>query len=156
MSKLPASVSDFLAGKRFAVTGVSRDPKQAANAVFRKLVKRGYEVFAVNPNAAEVEGAMALPDIRSLPDPIDGVVIASHPRTALDIVRQCAEKKIGRVWFHRSFGEGSVSEEAVAEGRKLGLTCIVGGCPLMYCAPVDGGHQCMRWILGFSGRVPAT
>ncbi|MBI1210538.1 MAG: CoA-binding protein [Alphaproteobacteria bacterium] len=154
MSKLPDSVSDFLSGKRIAVTGVSRQANQAANAVFRKLKKSGFEVFAVNPNASEVEGVKPFLDIRSLPDPIDGVVVASHPRTGLEIVRQCAEKKIQNVWFHRAFGDGSASDDAVNECQRLGIKCIVGGCPLMYCAPVDAGHQCMRWILGLNGRVP--
>jgi uncharacterized protein len=59
------------------------------------------------------------------------------------------------VWFHRSFGQGSVSDEAVAECERLGLTAIVGGCPLMYCEPIDFSHRCMRAILRWRGRVPA-
>ena len=55
MARMPSSVVEFLSGKRFAVAGVSRDPNQAANAVFRKLRGSGFEVFAVNPNASEVE-----------------------------------------------------------------------------------------------------
>jgi hypothetical protein len=35
-----------------------------------------------------------------------------------------------------------------------GIQCIVGGCPMMYCEPVDLGHRCMRWLLCFGGRVP--
>ena len=41
MAKTPSSVAAFLAGKRFAVAGVSRRPQQAANAIFRKLRKHG-------------------------------------------------------------------------------------------------------------------
>jgi hypothetical protein len=58
------------------------------------------------------------------------------------------------VWFHRSFGEGSVSKDAVQECKVRGIQCIVGGCPLMYCEPVDGGHRCIRSLLRFFGRVP--
>ena len=43
--------------KRVAVTGVSRSSKDhGANVVYQRLRSRGYEVFAVNPNADEVEG----------------------------------------------------------------------------------------------------
>jgi len=154
MARIPDAVTQFLSGKHLAVAGVSRTPNQAANAIFRKLKASGFEVFPINPNAVELEGARCYEDVGSVPGPIDGVVIATHPDAATDIVRQCAEHDIGRVWFHRSFGQGSVSEEAVAECRKLGVDAIVGGCPLMFCEPVDIGHKCMKWWLQKRGRVP--
>jgi uncharacterized protein len=154
MAKLPEPVSEFLRGKRFAVAGVSRTRAQAANAVFAKLRKSGYEVAPVNPNATEVEGVKCYPDLGAIPGALDGVVIATAPAASLEVVRQCQAHGVRQVWFHRSFGEGSVSEEAVRAGQAAGITCIAGGCPLMYCEPVDIAHRCMRWWLGRSGRVP--
>ena len=154
MPNIPSSVAEFLAGKRFAVAGVSRQPKQFANAIYRRLLDSGFEVLPVNPNAAEVEGVRCYPDLASIPGAIDGVVIASPPRTALNIVRQCGEKGVARVWLHRSFGAGSVSKEALRECEARGVDAIVGGCPLMYCEPVDAGHRCIRWWLRLFGKVP--
>jgi predicted CoA-binding protein len=154
MAKVPEPVTEFLRGKRIAVAGVSRETAQAANAVFRKLRDSGYETFPINPNAAEIEGVKCYPDLGSIPGPIDGIVIATHPDVAIEMVRQCSEHGVRRVWFHRSFGDGSVSEAAVRECETRGLQCIVGGCPLMYCEPVDFGHRCMRWWLRRRGRVP--
>jgi uncharacterized protein len=154
MATMPAPVAEFLSGRRFAVAGVSRDTGQPANAVYRKLRGAGYEVLPVNPNATAVEGTTCYPDLASVPGPIDGVVIATHPDISVDVVRQCAERGVRRVWLHRSFGAGSVSEGAIAECRARGIECIVGGCPLMYCAPVDFGHRCMRSWLSWQGRVP--
>jgi predicted CoA-binding protein len=37
MVNLPEPVAEFLRGKRIAVAGVSREPAQPANAVYRKL-----------------------------------------------------------------------------------------------------------------------
>src|SRR5438552_3788954 len=57
MQKIKEAASEFLASKRVAVTGVSRQPKDhGSNVVYRRLRERGYEIFAVNPNAGEVEG----------------------------------------------------------------------------------------------------
>ena len=57
MTSIKDASSDFLAHQRIAVTGVSRNPKShAANLVYTRLRDRGYDVFAVNPNADEVEG----------------------------------------------------------------------------------------------------
>jgi len=154
MVNVPEPVADFLRGKRIAVAGVSRDPRQAANAVYRKLQDAGFETIPVNPNAAEVEGVRCYPDLASIPRSIDGVVVVTHPTRSVELVRQCGERGVPRVWFHRAFGQGSVSEEAIRECQARGVECIVGGCPLMYCAPVDFGHRCMRWWLRRQGRVP--
>jgi predicted CoA-binding protein len=154
MARMPSSVAEFLSGKRFAVAGVSRQRQQAANAIFRKLRASGFEVVPVNPNATQVEGVRCYPDLVSISGDLDGVVIATHPRNALEVVRQCTQCEVRRVWFHRAFGQGSVSNEAVHECSARGIQCIVGGCPLMYCEPVDFGHRCMRWLLRFGGKVP--
>jgi len=154
MITVPESVAAFLRGRRIGVAGVSRQTGQAANAVFRKLKGVGYEVFPINPNASEVEGITCYPDVASVPAALDGVVIATSPAVSVQLVRQCAAHGVRRVWFHRSFGQGSVSGEAVQECGARGVDCIVGGCPLMFCEPVDAGHKCMRWWLQRRGRVP--
>ena len=153
-TRAPAGVAEFLKGKRIAVAGVSRHPGQAANAIFQRLLRSGYSVFPVNPNAEQVEGVPCYHTLRAVPEPVDGVVVATHPNEALDLVSQCAALGIRHVWFHRSFGRGSVSDEAVRECAARGIEPIVGGCPLMFCGPVDVGHKCMRWWLQRRGRVP--
>lgn len=154
MAKIPGSIAEFLKGKRFAVAGVSRDSRQPANAIFRKLRDAGYEVAAVNPKADEAEGVRCYPDVGAVPGHLDGVVVATHPDVSAEIVRQCADRGVRRVWFHRSVDQGSVSDAALRECTARGIVPIVGGCPLMYCEPVDFGHRCMRWWLGWRRRLP--
>jgi predicted CoA-binding protein len=154
MARTPESVAAFLRGRRFAVAGVSRQSGQAANAVFRKLRSAGYEVFPVNPKASEVEGTACYSEVGAVPGQLDGVVIATAPGVSAQIVRQCRDHGVRQVWLHRSFGNGSVSEEAIRECDTRGIECIVGGCPLMFCEPIDVGHRCMRWWLQRQGRVP--
>jgi predicted CoA-binding protein len=154
MARAPQLVADFLRARRIAVAGVSRGSLSAANPVYRKLRDAGYEVFPVNPRAARVEGVVCYPDLASVPGDLDGLVVATHPDASLSVVRQASERGIPRVWLHRSFGRGSVSAAAVRACEESGIACIVGGCPLMYCEPVDVGHRCMRAILGWLGRVP--
>jgi predicted CoA-binding protein len=154
MNDLPKPVAEFLSGNRIAVAGVSRNASQAANAVYRKLRDAGYETFPVNPNASEVEGAKAYPSLDAIPGSIHGVVVATHPNTSVELVRQSADCGVERVWFHRSFGSGSVSDAAIRECELGNIQCIVGGCPLMYCEPVDIGHRCLRWWLRRRGRIP--
>jgi predicted CoA-binding protein len=155
MPTLQQKVDDFLARKRIAVAGVSRREKgSAANTIYEKLKSAGYEVFPINPNAETVEGNRCYPDLKSIPGGVDGVVIVTRPETAEEIVRECKELGILRVWMHRSFGAGSVSDTAAAYCEENNITVIAGACPMMYCRPVDFGHKCIRWILGVSGKLP--
>jgi uncharacterized protein len=156
MTRLPESIDGFLKGRRIAVAGVSREPNQAANAVFRKLRDAGYEVFPINPKASQVEGTRCYADVGAVPGQLDGVVVATAPGVAAEVVRQCSAHRVPRVWFHRSFGRGSVPDDAVRDCRARGIDCIVGGCPLMFCEPVDLGHKCMRWWLQRRGKVPSS
>jgi len=154
LGRVPESVAAFLRGPRIAVAGVSRDPRQAANFIFRKLRESGHDVVPVNPNAAEIEGVTCYPHVGAVSGGVSSVVIATHPSAAPDVVRRCAECGVRSVWFHRAFGQGSVSESAVREARSRGLECLVGGCPVMFCEPVDVFHRCMRGWLRWRGRMP--
>jgi uncharacterized protein len=143
----------FLANKRVAVTGVSRTPKtHGSNTIYKRLRDRGYDVFAVNPNAAEVEGDRAYHDLRSIPGGVDAVVIATRPEYAEATMRECAELGIKHVWMHWGSGETSVSSAATDYGRQNGITVIDGGCPLMFAPTSDFGHKILRVAL--SGRMP--
>jgi predicted CoA-binding protein len=154
MPTLKEAVADFLAQKRIAVVGVSRSGDQAANTVYRGLRKANYEVFAVNPNADEVEGDTCYHDLKSIEGGVDVVIIATTPEATAAVVRDCSEQGIGRVWMHRSFGKGSVSDQAVAFCRENGITAIAGGCPMMFIPEADFGHKCMRWVLNLTGGLP--
>lgn len=153
MKNTPESVALFLRGKRIAVAGVSRNKHQPANAILERLSETGHEVFPVNPNTSHAAGRNCYPDLAAIPGDLDGVVIATHPSVSIDIVRQCEERGVRRVWFHRSFGDGSVSEDAVKACRSAGIEAIVGGCPLMYCGGVDVAHRCFRWWVERTGKI---
>jgi uncharacterized protein len=149
------AAAEFLAQRRIAVTGVSRSPKDhGANVVYNRLRDRGYEVFAVNPNAETVEGDQAFPDLASVPGRVDGVVIGTAPERALAAVRECIDLGISRVWFHRGPGQGSVDPGAVQLARDAGMTTIDGGCPCMFGPTADLGHKIMRPMLTLAGKVP--
>jgi len=153
MQPIKEAASQFLANKRVAVTGVSRTPKShGSNNVYRRLRERGYEVFAVNPNAQQVEGDRSYPDLRSIPGGVEAVVIGTRPEIAEDTMHECAELGIKHVWMHRGPGAGSVSAAAADYGRQHGITVIDGGCPLMFEPTADFGHKIMRFV--YARKVP--
>jgi hypothetical protein len=136
-----------------AVTGVSRTPKShGSNVVYRRLRDRGYDVYAVNPNAEEVEGDRCYKDLRSIPGGVEAVVIGTRPEIAEDTVHECTELGIKHVWMHWGAGGSSVSKTATDYGRRHGITVIDGGCPLMFGPTADFGHRVLRRVL--AGHVP--
>lgn len=155
MTEIKNAAAEFLSHKRVAVTGVSRTPGgHGGNVVYKRLRERGYDVFAVNPNADQVEDGPAYHDLRSIPGGVEAVVIGTRPEVADQTMRECAELGIKHVWMHRGPGAGSVSETAKAYGREHGITVIDGGCPCMFGPTADLGHKAMRFMFTLTGNVP--
>lgn len=152
--QIPTAVADFLSGRRIAVAGVSRGGGQPANAIFKRLRETGHETIPINPNAKEIDGVRCYPDLASVPGAIDGLMIVTRPDVSIDLVQQAQKRGVRRIWFHRSVGDGSVSDDAVQQARRNGVNPIVGGCPMMFCGNVDLGHRCMRWWFQRTGKVP--
>ncbi len=151
MSKVDSLVQDFLAQKNIAVVGVSDKRETGCNLAYRKFKSAGYQVFAVNPHLTRFESDPCYPDLKSLPAKPDGVFILTNPQVTEDIVRQCVEVGIPRVWMHCMMGTKpglaanttSVSQQAVTMCRENGITVIPGTCPNQFLKP-DFGHGMMR------------
>jgi predicted CoA-binding protein len=155
MATIAEAASEFLAHKRIAVVGVSRQAQgHGANNVYRRLRQRGYETFAVNPHAYMVEGDHCYHDLKSIPGGVEAVVIATPAEASASVARECQELGIKAVWIHQGFGVGSLSDDAVAYCHDNGIPVIAGACPLMYKPASDFSHACMRWFLDVTGKLP--
>jgi predicted CoA-binding protein len=159
MAKLEPLVQDFLAQKKIAVVGVSEKRETGCNLGYRKFKEAGYTVSAVNPRITTFEGDPCYPDLKSIPEKPDAVFILASPRVTEQIVQQCVELGVQRVWMHCLMGTKpglganatSVSQEAVRVCRENGITVIPGACPNQFLKP-DFGHRMMRIMfrtLGF-------
>jgi hypothetical protein len=157
MTTVAEAARDFLAQRRIAVAGVSRSAgAHSGNGIYQRLRERGYEVFAVNPNADEIDGMPCYRSLEAIPGGVDAVVIATNPTASAAVMADCARLGIRRAWLHRSFGGGSVDPEATRAGRAAGITVIEGGCPLMFDPTADGFHKLMRWGIGFTKGRPTA
>lgn len=159
MTKLDSMVQNFLAQKRIAVVGVSDKRETGCNAAYQKFKDAGYEVFAVNPRIASFQGDACYPDLAALPTKPDAVFILANPKVTEQIVQQCVDLGVKRVWMHCMMGtkpglaQGmtSVSQSAVDLCKANGITVIPGSCPNQFLKP-DFGHGMMRsmWkLFGF-------
>ena len=157
-STFEAKVHDFLAQKRIAVAGVSRNKRShpVGNLIYDRLKKTGHEVFPVNPQMQTFEGDPCYPQVQAIPGGVDAVVVITRPETTERIVRDCSAAGVRRVWMHRSLAGGSsVSPKAVEYCEQHDINVIAGGCPMMYGDDVDFGHACMRGLMKLTGKLPA-
>lgn len=147
-------VSEFLNQKAIALAGVSRNPQgSVGNAIYKKFKDNGYNIFPVNPHAEMMEGDKCYPNLKSTPEKVDAVFIATSPAVATEIVKQSIEAGVKTIWFHRSMGNGSFSEEAAKLGEENGITVIRSGCPMMYISKVDPFHKMMRFFMKMFGKL---
>ena len=159
MSKIDTLVQDFLAQKKIAVVGVSDKRETGCNAGYRRFKAAGYTVSAVNPRLTTFEGDPCYPDLKSIPEKPDAVFILANPKVTEQIVQQCVDLGIQRVWMHCMMGTKpglaagmtSVSQGAAQMCRENGIAVIPGTCPNQFLNP-DFGHAVMRVLwrsLGF-------
>jgi predicted CoA-binding protein len=159
MSRVDLLVADFLAQRRIAVVGVSDRRETGCNLAYRNLKRAGYEVVAVNPRLTEFEGDPCYPDLPSVPEKPEVVFILARPGITEQVVEQCVDLGIKRVWMHCMMGTKpglarsmtSVSPDAVRTCRENGIAVIPGSCPNQFLNP-DFGHRMMRVLwrtLGF-------
>ncbi len=151
MAQIDDLVQDFLAQKNIAVVGVSDKRDTGCNLAYRKFKKEGYEVSAVNPRITTFEGDPCYPDLKSIPEKPDAVFILTNPKITEQVVQQCVDLGIKRVWMHCMMGTKpglagsmtSVSQDAVKMCRENGITVIPGACPNQFLK-ADFGHAMMR------------
>lgn len=159
MAKIDPLVKDFFAQKKIAVVGVSDKRETGCNLAYRKFKETGYAVSAVNPRLTTFEGDPCYPDLQSIPEVPEAVFILTNPSITEQVVQQCVDLGIKRVWMHCLMGTKpglaasmtSVSPEAVRLCRENGITVIPGSCPNQFLKP-DFGHTVMRLMfrtLGF-------
>lgn len=153
MTKLDTLVQDFLAQKNIAVVGVSDKRETGCNAAYRKFKSAGYTVSAVNPRLNAFDGDPCYPDLFSVPEKPDGVFILANPKITDQIVQQCIDIGVQRVWMHcllgtkpgLGAGSSSVSLAAVQRCHEHGITVIPGACPNQFLK-ADFGHALMRVV----------
>jgi len=151
MAKIDTLVQDFLAQKKIAVVGVSDKRETGCNLAYRKFKETGYTVSAVNPRLTAFEGDPCYPDLKSIPEKPEAVFILTNPQVTEQVVQQCVDLGIQRVWMHCMMGTKpglaanmtSVSQDAVRLCRENGITVIPGSCPNQFLKP-DFGHALMR------------
>ena len=120
-------VIDFLRQKRFAVIGSFRSKEKFAYRILIDLMKKGYEVFPVNPRMGEVEGRVCYKTISDIPGGVDVVNIVTPPSVTENILKECLQKRITRAWLQ----PGAESPAGIQFCHDNGIRVIHSMCVMM-------------------------
>ena len=138
------TINDFLAQKRIAMVGISRETPSFSGSLFTEFCRRGYDVVPVNPNMQVVMGHKCFACVQDIEPPVDAALLMTSPAVTEEVVKDCAEAGIKRVWMHSGGGQGAVSENAINFCREKGIGVVPGECPFMFF-PKSGG---VHWLHG--------
>ena len=108
----------------------------------------GKKVFAVDASVEQIDGDKAYPNLRSLPEKVDAVVLEVPREETLELVRQAAAAGIKHVWVHMN----RETPEAIEFGKHKGLTILTGTCAVMYVAQGFTYHSIHKWLNKLLGK----
>jgi uncharacterized protein len=148
------TIEDFLAQKRIAMIGVSRDPASFSAKLLEDLSRRGYEIVPVNPSASEILGRHCYPRVQDIQPPVDAALLMTSPEATATTVEDCAEAGIKRVWMYRAAGKGAVSDKALEFCGEHGISVVPGECPLMFLKGGNAIHHLHSFFRKITGSYP--
>ena len=106
--------------KSVAIVGASDNPNKIGGRPLLYLGRYGYQgkIYPINPNRNQVQGHQAYPDLVSLPDSPEVVIIAVPGDSAVDAVETCAGMGVKvAVVMSSGFGEVDATEGKAKEAR---------------------------------------
>jgi predicted CoA-binding protein len=149
MTKL-SSIQEFLKPKELAVCGVSRNKKKFGRVVYDTLKERGFKLYAINPNMAEIDGEPCFTDVSQLPGNVKHLLIATPSNQTEEVVSKAISKGINNIWIQQM----AESTAAVNLAEKNGINLIKKQCILKFAEPVSGIHKFHRFINKLFGTYP--
>ena len=154
MTTLAVVANDFLAQRRIALVGVSRDPRDLSRKLFGELRARGYDVVPVHPTLESVEGVPCARRLQDVSPRVEGALLMTPPAATDRVVRDCAEAGVSRVWMHRGVGQGAVHPVAVSYCRDHGIAVVAGACPYMFLPRAGFVHRSHGFLARLLGHHP--
>jgi acetate---CoA ligase (ADP-forming) len=141
-----ASLRPLLAPQSIAVIGASRNQQSVGGALFRNLLRWGFQgtIYPINPAAKSIAGVRAYASVSALPETPELAFITVPASAVLDAARQCAAAGV-RALCVPSAGFAETGAEGKAAQVELLNICRASGMRLV-------GPNCLG-LVNASGAV---
>ncbi len=147
-------VDRFLALKRLALVGVSRNPRDFSRGLFRELTHRRYDVVPVNPGMETTEGFRCYRSVRAISPPVEGALVMVPKSAIEDVLRDCAEAGVLRVWLYGLKGPREFDASIIDLVQQLNIEVIAGYCPYMFFPKTQFFHRLHGGFMKVMGTYP--
>ena len=144
------AIESFLAAKKIAIAGVSRDSKKFGHAVFTALSEKGFDVYPINPNTSSLGGIPCFQSISALPPDVKNLVIVTPKHQTAGLVKEAVSNGISNIWIQQM----SDTPEAVHLAESSNIQLVTRQCILMWTDPVTSIHKFHKTIKRIFGLLP--
>jgi len=148
------TIDHFLACKRIAMIGLSRDSRDFSAKLFEEFCRHGYDMVPVNPRAREIQGKPCFAHVQEVSPPVEAALLMTPAVVTRAVIHDCIEAGIDLVWMYRSHGHGAVNEPAVQFCLAQGIQVIAGECPFMFLPGSAAIHRFHGFLRKITGRYP--
>jgi len=148
------TIEDFLAQKRIAIIGASRDPKSFSIMLLKEFVRRGYEAVPVNPKTPNVLGRTCYARVEDIQPPVQGAILLTPSQFTENGIAECAKAGIPRIWIYGANGKSNLSQKTLPFCEEQGIKVIAGQCPFMFLSGAGGVHRFHGFVRKITGRYP--
>ena len=133
---MTSDLSPFFSPSGVAIIGASTKPNKLSFGILKNMTLYGYSggIYPVNPNADEILGLPAYPDVSAVPDPVDlAVVVLPAPMTP-EVLHACGQRGIKSViiisgGFREVGGAGvKLEQECLQIARRYNMRLIGPNC----------------------------
>jgi predicted CoA-binding protein len=111
-------------GTTIAVVGASDNPSKYGSIIYRDMKRKGYRVYAVNPNRETVDGDASFPDLESLPAPPDIIDLVVPAWTGIRVAREALALGHMGVWVQ----PGADSPQLIDFLQQNGFDYLADAC----------------------------
>ena len=150
------TVNDFLAQKRIAIVGVSRQQPSLSISLFEEFTRRGYDMVPVNPNMPEFHGRRCFARLQDILPPVDAALLMTSPSVTEAVVKDCADAGIRRVWIYGDTIKKQPSPRVLQFCEEHGMQVVPGQCPYMFLPGAGGVHRFHGFIRKITGHFPQS
>lgn len=156
MATTRRQIDEFLDLKRIAIVGVSRQPKEFSHVLWQEFRQRRVDAIAVNPAVSELDGKPCYAKVQDIKPGVEGVLVITKPELAAQIVRDCVEAGVKRVWLYAGIGRGAATKEALELCEANGIDVIAGFCPYMFFKGTPFFHSFHAFGKRITGSYPKS
>ena len=143
-------INEFLLDKKFALAGMSRNPKSFSRVIMKDLSAIGYDIIPINPNVEFIDGKKCYSSVTDLPDNIDKLLIMTNKANTDKVLEQAIQKGIKIIWVQQTSDTSKTLHIARSHNFE---NIITKECIFMFANPT-GIHKFHRFFKKLFGKMP--